>query len=103
MSNYPLHRTEKGSNRLMAQPSFYSDECAERKCDLHLRSELYKAENGKNHTAYRLHAYHPHTIEDALKYEIYCPECKTNLMKQIGRCRNSHVLGLYICPRCEKK
>ncbi len=69
------------------------------------KSEMYPrkaSDYSKYHTVYRLHAYEPHTIEDALKYDIYCPQCKTHIMKQIGRCRSSHVLGLYKCPVCEK-
>ena len=44
-----------------------------------------------------------HTIEMALRYEINCPECNSGRLKQVGRCLNSHELGLYICPVCEKR
>jgi len=102
MANYPLFSAKKGSNRFIAQSTFYSDEYAEDMCDLHLRTEFMRDSNGKYIHGYRLHAKHPHTIEDALKYDIYCPKCKTHTLKQLGRCRNSHELGWYVCPCCDK-
>ena len=104
MANYPIHRMCKDNDTLLgATTSFYSDECAESMCVLHLRDELHKDAKGNLQRYYRLHAYHPHTIEMALRYEINCPECNSGRLKQVGRCLNSHELGLYICPVCEKR
>ena len=52
---------------------------------------------------YRLHANRPHTIEMALAYNVKCPVCGGNVMKQVGRCRDYHTLGLYECPVCDRK
>ena len=30
------------------------------------------------------------------------PLMKTHYLKQIGRCLDSHTLGVYICPVCDK-
>jgi hypothetical protein len=69
--------------------------------DLFLRSEIVDHGYGKLTNAYRLYAKEPHTIEMALAYDIECPECRHDL-KQIGRCVNSHKLGLYRCPACDR-
>ena len=45
----------------------------------------------------------PHTIEMALAYDIKCPCCGSNTLKQVGRCLDSHELGLYECPVCDRK
>nr|DAG54504.1 MAG TPA: terminase large subunit [Bacteriophage sp.] len=45
-----------------------------------------------------------HTIEDALAYDIKCPECgHRNTLRQIGRVLDMHNLGLYKCPCCDKQ
>ena len=103
MANYPLHSTNKEGTLLYGQTSFYSNEYAERMCDLHLRDEVSRDEHGNYHKYYRLHACKPHNIEMALRYDIHCPECSMGMLKQVGRCLNSHELGLYICPDCEKR
>ena len=100
MSNFALRAT-KGSNTLIPISTHYSDEYAER-LEMHLRSELVEDEAGHMRTRYRLHAAEPHTIDMALRYDIDCPECG-NRLKQIGRCKNFHELGLYYCPACEKR
>lgn len=102
MSNYPLHKLNHNSGHLYPQTSFYSNEAADSLCTLHLRSELYKGTDGKHHTAYRLHAHDSHTLEDTFGYVVHCPRCSTHVMKQVGRCLDSHTLGLYTCPACEK-
>ena len=99
--NFPLHKQNKEGTILQATSSFYSDDYAEKVCDLHLRSELWKDENGKVHEYYRLHSNRPHNIEMALRYTIFCPKCSTGILKQIGRCRNYYELGLYTCPSCD--
>ena len=101
MANYPIHRIGNSETLLGTTKSFYSDEYAECMCDLHLRDEIHKEQNGTVQRYYRLHAKHPHTIEMALRYDIHCPKCSSGMLKQVGRCRNSHELGLYICPVCE--
>lgn len=102
MANYPIyHRCKNNDTLLGATSSYYSDEYAENMCELFLRDEFHKDGKGKMHHCYRLHAYHPHTIEMALQYEINCPNCSTGMLKQVGRSKNSHELGLYVCPVCE--
>lgn len=103
MANYPLHCLNKDGTLLNAQKSYYSDEYAERMCNLHLRDEVHKDDRGNTHKYFRLHAHNPHTIEMALQYEIHCPECNQGILKQVGRCLNSNELGLYVCPVCDKR
>lgn len=103
MSNYPLTKLNHNGTLLQGINSTYSDEYADTMCDLHLRSEYLDGEYGKTRKCYRLRAKNPHTIEMALRYDIRCPECNSGMLKQIGRCRNSHELGLYVCPICEKR
>lgn len=102
MANYELRPYKKGSTILHSKQSCYSDEYIGRMCDLHLHDEIYADPYGHTTKYYRLHANHPHTIEDALAYDIYCPSCNSRL-KQVGRCINSRELGLYICPACNRK
>lgn len=102
MANYPIYKMNKEGTLLGSQNSYYSDEYAAQICDLYLRDQLEKDNNGKIHTYYRLHAYHPHTIDMALQYNIHCPNCSSGMLKQVGRCLNFHELGLYVCPVCEK-
>ena len=104
MANYPLHHMGKGNKTLLgATHSSYSDDYAESMCDFHLHDEIYKDEKNSYHKYYRLYAYKPHSIEMGLQYEIYCPECSMDMLKQVGRCLNSHELGLYVCPMCDKR
>ena len=44
----------------------------------------------------------PHNIEMALAYDIKCPRCKGNNLKQVGRCKDFYTLGLYDCPVCDR-
>ena len=99
MSNYRLNRV-KGTNVLMPQSGFYSDEYADT-FELSLREQLFRNEFGHISSYYRLKAMKPHTIEMALAYDIDCPKCGHRL-KQIGRCKNSLELGLYTCPVCDE-
>ena len=103
MANFPLSKMNNEGTLLQGHSSFYSDEYADSMCDLHLRSEIHEDEHGDLHKYYRLRACHPHTIEMALRYDIRCPECFSGMLKLVGRCRNSHELGLYVCPSCEKR
>lgn len=103
MANYPIHKLNKEGTLLGTTTSFYSDEYADRMCDLHLRDQIVKDEKGCYHKYYRLHASKPHSIEMALQYEIHCPECSTGMLRQVGRCRSSHELGLYVCPVCDNR
>ena len=99
---YDLTAFKKGGKYMVPHETFYTDEYAESMCSLWLKDELVKDENGKIHRYYRLHAGEPHNIEMALAYDIQCPKC-SNKLKQIGRCLNSHELGLYHCPVCEEQ
>ena len=104
MKNYPLIAKNKEGTLLHPQHTYYSDEYAESMCDLFLRDCVVKDEQGKLHKYYRLHAKEPHSIEDALAYDILCPECANRgKLKQIGRVLNYNDLGLYRCPFCDKK
>lgn len=93
---YPLHGQTKG-NYLTASNSSYSEEYAQRMCDLYLKDELAKNEEGRIKKYYRLHAKQNHTQEMALAYDIQCPRCSSRL-KQIGRQLSFNELGLYTCP-----
>ena len=66
---YPLHGQSKG-NYLIASSSSYSEEYAQRMCDLYLKDELAKNEEGRVKKFYRLHAKKEHTQEMALAYDI---------------------------------
>ena len=102
--NYQLGRFKKGSNILFPNHTLSSDEYAERMFSLYLSDEIHRDEDGNLHKYYRLHARAPHTIEDALAYDIKCPECgHRNTLRQIGRVLDMHNLGLYKCPCCDKQ
>ena len=68
---------------------------------LFLEEHLIKDEHWHIYCRYRLHSKKPLNIEEALALDIKCPKCGGRL-KQIGRCLNSHELGLYRCPSCDK-
>lgn len=93
---YPLHGQSKG-NYLTASSSSYSEEYAQRMCDLYLSDEVHCNEEGRMQKYYRLHAKQDHTQEMALAYDIQCPKCNGTL-KQIGRQLTLNELGLYTCP-----
>ena len=101
MSVYPLMKNKNGG-AMHPQSTSYSEKYAERMCDLYLTEEHSRDEQGHVHRQYRLHARHPHTIEMALDHTVQCPKCKVHNLKQIGRCLDSHTLGAYICPVCDK-
>ena len=97
---YPLHGQKKG-NYLTASSSSYSEEYAQRMCDLYLSDEVHRNEKGRMQKYYRLHAKHDHTQEMALAYDIQCPKCSGRL-KQIGRQLSFNELGLYTSPACNR-
>ena len=100
--NYPIVKNKK-TNTLHPSNSNYSDEYAQKMCDLYLSDEVHTGNDGKLHRYYRLHAKLPHSIEDALTYDIKCPGCgQRGTLKQVGRVQNCYDLGLYRCPICEK-
>lgn len=100
---FDMSRTNPKSDTFNTMNTYYSDEYAERMCNLYLSDELVLDDkNSACLTRYRLHARQPHTIDMALRYTIKCPHCNSYL-KQIGRCRNSHELGLYACPACDHR
>lgn len=103
MSNYPLVKMNKEGTLLRPHNSYYSDEHAERMCNLFLRDYIVKDEHGKLHKYYRLHAKQAHNIEMALAYDIHCPNCNYGMLKQISRPLNYCELGLYRCPVCDKR
>lgn len=99
--NYPLRKANKEGTRLEPQHSLYSNEYAERMCDLHLRDEIHRDGNGKLQKYYRLHARNAHTEEQAFAYDIKCPHCYS-MLKQVGRQETYTELGLYTCPSCNR-
>lgn len=101
MANYKLRKVNEEGTLLRPHDTMMTDEYAEQYADLLLRSSIIKDKDGKLFNEYRLIAREPHTIEMALAYDIECPKCGKNL-KQVGRCLNSHKLGLYRCPTCDK-
>jgi hypothetical protein len=103
MANYPLKASNKEGTLLLPNNSSFSDEYAEKTCDLFLRSSVEQDEQGKLHKYYRLHAKQAHNTEMALAYDIQCPECRVGMLKQIGRQLSYNELGLYRCPVCDKK
>ncbi len=103
MANYPLKASNKEGTLLLPNNSSFSDEYAEKTCDLFLRSSVEQDEQGKLHKYYRLHAKQAHNTEMALAYDIQCPECRVGMLKQIGRQLSYNELGLYRCPVCDRK
>ena len=101
MAIYKLHKMNQDGTALHPSSTSYTDKYAEENLDLYLRSKLVQNEAGKFSNVYRLHAGKPHTIEMALAYDIGCPECGKTL-KQVGRCMDTHKLGLYRCPNCDR-
>jgi len=99
--NYPLTKMNKEGTLLHSNDSFYSDEYAQKMCSLYLSDELYKDKENHIKRYYRLHAREPHSIEDALVYDITCPKCGKHL-KQVGKMLSYYDLGLYECPACNK-
>jgi len=103
MANYPLKASNKEGTLLLPNNSSFSDEYAEKTCDLFLRSSVVQDEQGKLHKYYRLHAKQAYNTEMALAYDIQCPECRVGMLKQIGRQLSYNELGLYRCPVCDRK
>ncbi len=99
---YSLSKCNKEGTLLRPSRTYYSDTYAEAMCDLYLKDELEKDENGKIKTFYSLHAKHPHTQEQALAYDISCPKCNNSRMRQVGRQLTCNELGLYACQVCGK-
>ena len=100
--HYPLSRAKYDPNALDPINAYITEEYIQRQYKLYLSSHFARDERGKMHRTYRLHAVEPHTIDMALAYDIKCPNCRKNNLKQIGRCLNSYDLGLYKCPVCDK-
>ena len=90
---FPLVKMNKEGTLLQPTNSYYSEEYAQRMCDLYLTDELNRDETGKIRKTYRLHASKDHSEEMAFAYEIHCPKCG-NYLKQIGRQLTFNTLGL---------
>ena len=55
--NYPLNKTNKKHPEILTPShSSYSDEYAERMCDLYLSDHIFRNEQGELQEYYRLHA-----------------------------------------------
>lgn len=100
--NHKLHKANKEGTLLVPIHTSYSDEYAQRMCDLYLSDEVHRNEEGRMQKYYRLHAKYDHTPEMALAYDIQCPDCH-RVLKQVGRQNTLNELGLYICPVCKKR
>ena len=102
MENYPLHMNKKNWRLLEPTNGYFTEEYLQMHHELYLTTEYSKNAHGVRRHYYRLNATKPHSIEMALAYEIRCPKCKTNHLKQVGRCKDRYTLGLYECPACDK-
>jgi len=102
MAIYPICKHGKEGTFLSCSHSFMSKEAAERTHSLYMEDLVFQDKDGKVRRRYRLNAAKPHTIEDYLAYDITCPACGGRL-KLVGRALNSHELGLYACPACDKR
>ena len=100
---YDLIHNKNDRSMLNAAPTYISESGAQERLSLYLSEDLVEDDRSHKYLSrYRLHAMQPHNIEMALAYDIYCPKCGHRL-KQIGRCRNSHELGLYACPEYDRR
>ncbi len=70
MANYPLKASNKEGMLLLPNNSSFSDEYAEKTCNLFLRSSVEQDGQGKLHKYYRLHAKQAHNTEMALAYAV---------------------------------
>ena len=104
MTSYALRSTKYDWREMEpVTNSSMSEEYVSEHYDLYITSEvLYNKDTQKYYRRYRLHANRPHSIEMALAYDIKCPHCGTNNLKQIGRCQDHFTLGLYECPVCDR-
>ncbi len=103
MNNYPLKQNKVDWRVLHPQNTSYTEEYIKGRYDLYLTTEFAEDASGRPKRYYRLHARSPHTIEMALAYDVKCPTCGTATLKQVGRCKDYHTLGLYECPVCDRK
>lgn len=101
---YPIRVNKHDWRSLEPQTNiFYSEEYIADHYDLYLTREFVKDTSGNMRRYYRLHAKHAHSIEMALAYDIKCPCCGGNVLKQVGGCKDYYTLGLYECPVCDKR
>lgn len=104
MSNYPLKVNKYNWRSLEPQTNLcYTEDYIADHYDLYLTSEYIPDDYGNTRRYYRLHAIRAHSIEMALAYDVKCPCCGRNVLKQVGRCKDYHTLGLYECPVCDRK
>lgn len=102
MTNYPLKKHPHDKHFLTPISTSYSEDYMANHYNLYLTEEYTPNDDGHWKWPYRLHSNEPHTIEMALAYDILCPRCKKHFLKQIGRCRDCYMLGLYECPSCDR-
>ena len=104
MDNYPLKANKYNPRTLEPLTNAYvTEEYLSRRYDLYLTSEYTRDDDGTVRRYYRLNANSPHSVEMALSYDIKCPKCKTNTLKQVGRSLGYYKLGLYECPVCDRE
>lgn len=101
MAIYPIHKLNKEGTLLSCSNSFMSKEAAAGTHSLYMEDFVFSDTDGKIKRRYRLNAAMSHSIEDYLAHDINCPKCGKR-MKLVGRALNSHELGLYACPFCDK-
>ena len=101
--NYPLKVNKVNWRLLEPQNTGYSEDYIADHYDLYLTTEYINDAHNRPRRSYRLHAKQGHSIEMALAYDIKCPCCGGNVLKQVGRCKDHYTLGLYECPVCDRK
>ena len=69
MAVYPLH-TEGRS--LVPQDSSYSEEYASRMCRWYLTDHIYRDEDGRVSSNYRLHSNKHRSFADFMQYDVMC-------------------------------
>ncbi len=101
---YPLKVNKSNWRSLIPQTNLcYTEDYIANHYDLYLTWEFVPDNKGDTRRYYRLHANRAHSIKMALAYDIMCPRCGGNVLKQVGRCKDYHTLGLYECPVCDRK
>jgi len=103
MSTYRLSPNRNNWRLLEASDSaFLTEEGMKHQSTHYLVDEWWDDENGKRRHYYRFKSTEPHTIEEALAYDLTCPKCH-HTMKQVGKSLDRYELGLYTCLDCDKR
>ena len=98
---YPIRMARDSHYLIPMNHEYITEEKAREDCNLYL-TDTIETNDGKTLKFYRLHAKYAHTQEQAFAYDIECPLCH-GMLKQVGRQVSNNELGLYACPRCNRK